>query len=190
MAAIVLPLVFLVMGCGVPVQDDPAPLDVGALPPQTSSPQGGSSTVRVYLVRGDRLHEVVRAAPNRSAESAIERLAAGPTRREVSQGLRTALVPQPLTVTSDDSGTVVLGATADFAGVSGADQLLAVAQLVWTLTDVPGVDRLNFTIDGRPIEVPTDSGLRGDAVGRADYVSVEPTGPSAEPAPSPSGASP
>ncbi len=48
------------------------------------------------------------------------------------------------------------------------------AQVVWTVTQFPQVDRVCFSLDGVFVEVPTDSGLSDESVSRADYVSVAP----------------
>ncbi len=104
-------------------------------------------------------------------------LVSGPTRAEVTSGIRTALAPQPLTVAIPDaasSETAVIEATQDFATVSGGNQLLAVAQLVWTVTEFTGIRRLSLTVDGVPVEVPTDSGLSPGPVARSDYMSLAP----------------
>jgi len=142
----------------------------------TGSP-GGEYEVRSYFIRGTELEQVIRHADDRSAPTAIELLLAGPTPGEVASGLRTALAPQQLTVDPDADvapDAVVVEAGRDFASVAGTNQLLAVAQLVWTLTELPGVDRVWITIDGEPVEVPTDNGLSSQPVRRQDFMSVAP----------------
>ncbi|MCO4834317.1 MAG: GerMN domain-containing protein, partial [Acidimicrobiaceae bacterium] len=62
------------------------------------------------------------------------------------------------------------------------------AQIVYTLTELEGVDRVTFSIDGVFIPVPTDRGLRlpfdpnvAQGVSRADYASALPQVPVVEP---------
>lgn len=183
-------------GCGVGVQDRPSPIAITPPSDQSASErrQGGALSVPVYFVRGARLEPVQRAAAELSAQTALELLVSGPTRGEVTSGIRTALAPQPLTAMMPDGGsrgTVVVAATSDFASVSGGNQLLAVAQLVWTVTELPAIDRVRITVEGIPVEVPTDNGLSRDAVARSDYMSVapppeEPPTPTATPSVPPS----
>lgn len=170
-------------GCGVSAQDRALPV---ARPTagggvQTAAPEGDGPPVTVYFIRNARLEPVQRGADDRSSQTALQLLAWGPTSGEVASGVRTALARQPLTaqVSEDGSpGTVVVGTTRDFLGVPGGDQLLAVAQLVWTATEASGIDRVRVTVEGEVVEVPTDRGLTRDTVTRADYLSVAP-GPAA-----------
>jgi spore germination protein GerM len=64
--------------------------------------------------------------------------------------------------------------TREFTGLGGGNQQLAVAQIVWTVTEFPGVQQVRFSIDGQPLEVPTDEGLTDQPVDRDDYRSVAP----------------
>jgi len=71
---------------------------------------------------------------------------------------------------------------------SDESRLLAFAQIVYTLTELEGVDRVAFSIDGVFIPVPSDQGLRfpfdpnvAQGVSRADYTSALPQVPVVEP---------
>jgi len=171
------------VACGVPAEDAPRPVEVLASERPVPAPTAqGMATVDVYFVQGTRLGRVSRRAPERSASAALASLVAGPSRAEVlSEGFRTALAPQPFTYL----GTERIGsrevarvdADEEFASVTGGNQLLAVAQVVWTLTALPGVEQVLIKVDGARIEVPTDDGLSDQPVGRGDYLSVAPAGP-------------
>lgn len=165
-------------GCGISAQDAPTSVATSSVPGQTrvEPVEPGELVLPVYFVRGSRLEPVQRRATDRSAQTALGLLEHGPNGSEVTSGLRTALAPQSLTIASLDGtpGVAVIAATRVLAGVSGSNQLLAVAQLVWTVTELPGIDRVRVTLDGAPVEVPTDRGLSGDAVSRRDYMSVAP----------------
>ncbi|TQN42628.1 sporulation and spore germination protein [Blastococcus colisei] len=185
-------LLLLLVGCGVDAQDRPEGIDIPE--PSTTDPppatDGGSREVTVFFVRGARLEPAERSSARADVTSVLELLVAGPTRGEVIGGLRTALAPQSLT--PEPSGTtgpvVTIAVTREFTDVAGGNQLLAVAQVVWTVTQVPGVDLVRVTSDGQPVEVPTDEGLTDQPVGRSDYLSVAPSGaepPTAAPAPPP-----
>jgi hypothetical protein len=180
-------LALLLSGCGVRAQDRPEPLVVPGSPSPgvTSSPSAGASAVRVYFVRGSRLEAVERSAPDAASATVLDLLTAGPSRPEVLGGLRTAVAPTAL-VSRDArvvGSTVEVVLAREFTAVSGSNQLLAVAQVVWTLTERPGVTAVRFSAAGTPIEVPTDAGLTDQPVDRDDYRSV------GAPEPTPSGPS-
>jgi hypothetical protein len=143
---------------------------------QVLPPTEGWREVTVYFVRGSRLEGVPRHATEYRPQVAVDLLLAGPTRSEVMAGLRTALAPQDLVVISgrDGGGLVTIAVSREFAAIAGGNQLLAVAQVVWTVTQFPQVDRVGFTLDGALAEVPTDSSLTARPVTRADHLSVAP----------------
>lgn len=178
-----------IAACGVPAQDHPVEVDVEVPSVQaTAPPDGGDLSVNVYLVRGGRLVAVPRSAPDRSAPTVLALLTRGPLAGETAAGIQTALLPQALTVETVSGRTVTIAATQDFTSIFGDDQLLATAQLVWTVTEYDQVDRVRVTVDGEAIDVPTDDGLAGRAVGRTDYMSVAPGPAPGAPSPTPTGA--
>jgi spore germination protein GerM len=72
---------------------------------------------------------------------------------------------------------VAVDLSARFADVRGRDQLLAVAQVVYSLTERPPLRRVRLTVEGRALPVPTDSGpAESPFVVRADFLSVAPAG--------------
>ncbi|WP_432545571.1 GerMN domain-containing protein [Kineococcus sp. SYSU DK004] len=181
-------------GCGVRPQADPVVLDVPTVDGGTRPAPGGERLVLpVYLVRDGRLVAVERGVPAASVQVALDQLTAGPTRQEVDGGVRTALTPQRVAVAVTDppppEGSVVLAADRSLDSVPGGDQLLAIGQLVWTVTAMPGVDSVHLAVEGSLVEVPTDAGLDRGPVDRSDYRSIAPLPPSPVP-PSPGSASP
>lgn len=170
-------LLALLAACGLGPQPrgEPVPLPE-ALPTPPRPPGSGGDDVVVYLVAGSRLEPVARAVPEGRPQDAVDQLLAGPTRAEVAGGLRTALSPQHLTVLTgpDDDGTVTVTVTRGFTGIGGGNQLLAVAQVVWTVTQFPRVDDVLFALDGGLVAVPTDDGLTDRPVVRSDFSSVAP----------------
>lgn len=170
-------LAMLLSGCGLGPQDEPEGLDVR---PRTrdggsATPTDARTTTEVYFIRGDRLAPVPRPVPQIDEDIALRLLIAGPTMAEAASDIRTALSPQPLAVAGyRDPGTVYVTATPALTRISGSNQLLALGQLVWTLTEVPGITAVRIVVEGRPIEVPTDTGLSRAPVDREDYTSVSP----------------
>ncbi|TYP90297.1 GerMN domain-containing protein [Blastococcus xanthinilyticus] len=164
-------------GCGVEPQPVPEPLPIPAPPvPEQGLPEGETSTVvTVFFVRGAELVPVERPVERVTPAEALAVLTAGPTRSEVIAGLRTALAPQPLTVDVGLPGGITsVDVTPEFTGITGGNQLLAVAQVVWTLTGLEDTNQVRFLLNGVPVEVPTDSGLTNDPVGRDHFPSVVP----------------
>ncbi|WP_298462432.1 GerMN domain-containing protein [uncultured Cellulomonas sp.] len=175
-------------GCGMSAQRRPVAIDVPLPTTPTSQPAPeGARSVTVYLVREDRLEAVRRAAQDRSVATALQLLALGPTDEEGRVGLRSAVPPESARMIGTDpaTGTAVVEVTAEFVATLGASQLLAVAQVVWTVTESPDVRRIRMTRDGEPIDVPTDEGLTRQPVGRDDFVLVapgpQPTAPAVDP---------
>jgi spore germination protein GerM len=194
LTAWLLPLLVLLGGCGVGTQPEPEIIEISGPPADPPDPATafGAPEVTVYFVRGAHLEPVLRPATAADVPTALTALTSGPTRGEVVGGLRTALAPQALQATTPLEGsTVEIAVTRDFTSVTGANQLLAVAQVVWTVTELSYIEGVRFIAEGWPLEVPTDEGLTDEAVDRADYRSVAPPAggaarPSASGTPAPS----
>ncbi|HEX4541322.1 MAG TPA: GerMN domain-containing protein [Acidimicrobiales bacterium] len=172
------------VACGIPADSQPQaiarkdiPFDLLAPSTTIAGPgvPGPRVPVSVYLVGITGLVPVSRGvrAPATLPES-LGALLAGPTDTEVADGLRTAITAQ----TSVSAGPVGFGVgTVDLGGafgqVGGQEQILAVAQLVFTATGVPGIAKVQFTLAGRPVEVPAGDGtLTQGPLGRSDFPSL------------------
>ena len=172
-------------GCGIPVDDRSRPLAgdeipssvPGAAPPPTA-PAGDVSlaSVELFLLRGSRLAAVNRQLPTPlTAEKAIAELARGPTPPERSRGLRSALPRSVRSVGTVAHDVPLIDVNESLTGVDGEEQMLALAQLVFTLTGLPGVNGVSFARDGRPVEVPTADGeLKRGPLRRQDFAAVAP----------------
>lgn len=173
--------------CGVPTDDAPRELPAERIPfgLLEPNPAGGTPGVPgaamqrpIYLVNGaNRLVEVVKAVPAPGGVAdALRELLAGPDSDDVEEGL-TTFIP---------SGTIVLGvgppvegvATIDLSGdlpTAGEGLRLALAQIVYTATGVPDVDRVLFELNGQPREVPDDKGeTTAEPLGRSDFAQFRP----------------
>jgi spore germination protein GerM len=168
-------LAVILGGCGVPAQDSPERLgDQGALPvvgtPVTSVP--GSTKATVWFVRAERLVPVERSVPEGGAQAAVRALLAGPTAEEVAAGMHTELGPSSRVSTVDVNGRVAnVAVDASFSQVQPDHQVLAVAQLVYTVTEVSGIDAVAITVDGEPVEVPGRDGALQDGPFRREHFS-------------------
>jgi hypothetical protein len=171
--------------CGVGAQSAPHPIDRADVPfglveraeaPATPSPAPYSFTI--FLVAGDRLQAATRGSQSPPTPGAqLRRLLQGPTPTEADAGLRTLLTPDVAVDhvrVADGIATISLSG-ANAAQPPGSDRALAVAQLVYTATAIPGVERVRFEVDGEPAEIPRGDGtLTNRPVGRDDYALAAP----------------
>jgi len=174
-------------GCGVPPDDHAALAAPGSVPfdllgqapsvTATSFPISPTEKATIFLVQGERLAPVQRELPAPvSVESVLETLAAGPTATEVQLGLRTALLAPGLMRSGGVSGgiaTIDLGQP--FTEIAGRDQIVALAQIVSTVTGLPGVGRAAFKLEGNPVGVLRgDGAVTTESVSRDDYATLAP----------------
>ena len=169
-------------GCGFPTEHNASPIRGDDLPvglrtgsiPETD-PSQRTQRATIWLVDGDRLiavrHDVVAPA---SAASITDTLLAGTTDAEQRRGLRSAL-PDPGVVVGAASsrGEATVELNDAFSEIAPEDQLLAVGQLVLTLTDGPGVGSVSFEIAGERVAVPLPTGeSTEDPVYREQYLEL------------------
>jgi spore germination protein GerM len=172
-----------VISCGVRteddavfVDDDEVPFDLldvaTTQPPEAAPPSDATSSVELCFVDGDLIVPVKRPAPPDLAPSEVlDVLGAGPNRLEEEAGLGSALPDAAIAAPVADAGGVAeVDLAGSFADTGGQQQLLAIAQLVCTLTARPGLGQVAFTLDGEPIAVPRgDASTTTDPVARDDY---------------------
>jgi spore germination protein GerM len=187
LAALVAALAVLFAACGVPTHDTAHEVDAKDVPfgllderagPPARAALGDEEKV-IYFARDRRLVPTTRKLPPESSLSRIlDALGRGPNRNEVDVGLRSALPDEsrfPDVSVARGTATVDLGRR--FTALSGEDQVIALAQLVYTVTGQPGVGLVRFTLDGRATEVPRANGeLTSGPVSRDDFAAVAPIG--------------
>jgi hypothetical protein len=178
-------------GCGVQLDEEPRPLatdDVpyGLLEPATSTSAPSPSTVgtapvppgeqrmSVFLVDNDGfLVEVTRPVSDEpDVARAVTTLLAPVSDAERDAGLATAIAPSTglRGVIGPEAGLVTIDLTSRIDDGSPDVVRVALAQLVYTVTAVPGVDRVLFQVDGQAREVPTGQGQStAEPLSRLDY---------------------
>jgi hypothetical protein len=189
-ALAVLALLALAAGCGIrpdhgAVLAQPADVPFDLLDPSppvtattiSSGPTAPTARATIFLVQGERLAGATRDLPAPvSPSSILEALTAGPSDSEIALGLRTALLADNLIRSASVTGGVAavdLGPA--FTEIGGRDQIVALAQIVSTLTGLPGVGRVSFTLQGSPVGVPRgDGAITTDSVSRDDYATLAP----------------
>ncbi len=155
----------LAAACGgaTPATDtSPSPSDTTAAP--SPSPSAVATGLHVFLVQGDTLVSAYREPLVRGSavlRAALTELLAGPTAFDRDVGLTTA-VPDGTTLrdvsVADGTATVDLDAAYESGGGS-LSMTLRLAQVVWTATQFPSVDRVGFRIDGTPVTVFGGEGI-------------------------------
>jgi spore germination protein GerM len=131
----------------------------------------------VYLVRDDRLVAADRVVVGTNVPAeAIRSLLRGPTPDESVAGITTAVPPSTRMLSLDVSdGVATVDLSAEFGTSNGDNQVVAVAQIVFTVTASPYVRAALFSVDGRPIQVPDDTGsLSSVPRSRAEYERLSP----------------
>jgi spore germination protein GerM len=154
--------------------------------PTTTTAGPASPPLTAYFVRDEKMaamHRVV-GAPGQLTDAerlaeAVRALLKGPNASEKALGASTA-VPEGtklLGVTVDPaSRTATVDLSTDFESGGGTlSMTLRLAQMVFTLTQLDGIQNVLFALDGTPVTVFGGEGIMLDhAVGRADYENMAP----------------
>ncbi len=199
-AAIVV-LAGLCAACGVPLDsaDRPLPINKEVQVPETTTTTSTTTTPPVttavtpttevptptrpdalaypldlYLVSGFRVVPVRRSDSGADLPSAVIALRFGPRTEDLDEGLRSAISqPEMLVDATSQGGTITVQLDPLFLTLPGGEQRLALAQIVYTLTVLPGNGRVRFEVAGRRLAVPRANGQPTNApVSRDDYASL------------------
>jgi hypothetical protein len=125
------------------------------------------------LARGERPLD-----PPVTVEAILTALLDGVSDAEAANGLRTNIAPgtRLLGVEGPDDGLVTVDLSGEILTVSREQQRLALAQVVFTTTGLPNVDRVLFEFDSTPQEVPgAGDELTSAPLTRADFIQFDPT---------------
>lgn len=189
-AAIVMIMPVALAGCGITADSAPRDIEPAA---QTNSEtkladtessdggQNGQAAIGngiVFLVDQtggvDRLVSVkrtVEASIDRDPSSVLQVLFAGPNGLERADGITTVL-PEGLRVLRSNSrgGVVTIDLPADLRQLTGEPLTLGLAQIVYTISAVEGVESVRITIDGVSASWPDAYGqLQTDPLTVYDY---------------------
>lgn len=176
--------------CGVPEDTSPRELSAESLVPETNEeeptptpppPQTELVNALIYLLDENGLvSPVIREVPLPAAASDVTNtLITGPTDEEVQQlNLSSAIPPTTVilsTTLADGTLTLNVGPEGLFQ-LEGDEQKRAIAQLVYTTTELDDVDDVLLQIEGEFRPLPTDEADTTELqpVDRSDYVSLDP----------------
>lgn len=166
-------------GCGVPsdssARQAPIPLPGQVRPSPTGAPTTGAVAERLFLTRDSRLVRVTRAAASEpTVQRLLQDLLAGPTAAERADGLSSALLGTDISGEVHlDNGLVTIELQAELDRNGRTDEVLALAQLVCTMSSHPAVRGVSFVRDGHPVSVPrADGSLSAGPLTGADYAAL------------------
>ncbi len=176
-------LAVLAAGCAVPAQDDARRVRDEAVPFALLDPQAppivppasglSSEPAALCFVRDGRLvvvsHEI--GAPA-DLQAALDALASPPA--SAGPLIRTALTePSVVGDVRLLGGIARVDLLPEISALPADEQLLAVAQIVCTLTGRAGVGQVSFTLQGARLAVPKgDGSLVNSPVARDDYAGL------------------
>lgn len=177
LTAVALVLCAPLTGCGVQDQDRARAVPAAEIPPGlvASDPAPArprAAEVTLYVVEGGRLVPEQAAAERADAGGALLSLLGHGASDD-----RTTAVPPGTEVRGVlvQDGVLSADLSEPFGLVRGPDQLLAVAQVVWTVTEFPDVQRVLLRVEGEPLDLPVADGAVSEGpVDREDYRSVGP----------------
>lgn len=176
----------LMGACGVPSHGPPVtitrvPYNLTAPEPKPTATPSPSGTARpyVYLVRDQVLVSVQASVaqpsdPAAAVTDVLAQLTVGPSDQDRSAGLSTALGPDTVVhLAGLEDGVARIDIVAGDQVPSPSRVPLAVAQVVLSVTSVPGVSSVLVTRDGSPVELPLPGGaLTAAPVTARDYASL------------------
>ena len=179
--------VVLLSACGVPTEDSADLADDGEVPfglldrdrePVTgANPSGRGVEIFLYDDDTDTLSPVIRRVEDDSLSAVISQLEQDLSEEETMADVRNPLagVDAVATVENDGGGVVTIDLSEEFSDIRRSDQLIAIAQLVFTSTARPGVGQVSFTLEGARVEIPRgDGSLTTGNVTRQDYATLAP----------------
>jgi spore germination protein GerM len=158
-----------------------APESTTTLPLQTTTTTVAEETMTItaYYTRDEKICAAARVIPKTQqvGAAAMKALLEGPTAGEKAAGMFSA-IPEGTTFLGLDigDGIATVDLSKEFASGGGTlSMAMRLAQVVFTLTQFPTVEGVNFKLDGEPVEVFSGEGIILDhPVDRDDYEELSP----------------
>ncbi|MBA3606256.1 MAG: GerMN domain-containing protein [Actinomycetota bacterium] len=175
-------LAVTLVGGGCTIQPDSRPRDIpadqrGQLDAPGAQPGQATGAGRVFLVATADEGETVLRSVLRNAsqgEPLIAALLDGPNDDELDDGLASAL-PAQLSLNSARlvAGTMIVDVSEDILELNSIELRLAIAQLVFTASEIDGVRSVRVRVDGAAQEWPDGRGeLRAESLTVFDYPGI------------------
>ena len=169
----------LFASCGFPTEDSPSPIAAEERPdeldPDSTAAATPTDEITVWFIRDDLLVQRPRQIPAPlDAGAVLESLGQGVSPVEAARGSRSAIPDSSMLVAAElAGGTATVQLAGEFLEIPPGDQVLALGQVVLTLTDLRGIGRVRFEIDGKSVATPLPDGTSTeDSVSREDFRSL------------------
>ena len=145
-----------------------------------------TTPVKLYFVVNNKLSPVTRSLPNPAGPgAALAALEQGPLENDQPPGLRSAVPPGTIGMVTLGGGVATVDLAPSFvqptpgtaqAPVATVDQPLAFGEIVLTLTSLPGIGQVRFTVGGQPQDaLVADGSLVPGAVSADNYAALRAT---------------
>ncbi len=185
----------LLAACGLPASSEPQLIEEAELPSElltvspssstTLAPTPTSTSATVYFLQVvdgiTHLVPVQREVANgtRPGDRIIALLGA-PSADEAAFGIISSIPADTVLLDTEIDETtqeVTIELSRALFDVQGAELRNAFAQLVWTATELNGIRRVSFVVDGQEYRAPDEAGIeQPGAVTRSDYRTLAPLG--------------
>ena len=145
----------------------------------TSTTVQETMTLNVYYSRDEKMSAAARVMPKTKevGTAAMKALIEGPTAEEKNGGMFSA-IPEGTTFLglNIENGIATVDLSKEYASGGGSlSMFMRLAEVVFTLTQFPTVEGVNFKLDGEPVEVFGGEGIVLDhPVNRSDYEELFP----------------
>ena len=171
-------LLLAATGCGIPLDSAPrnAPVESKPSPKSEATTVEGGFGAWIYLTHDGRLLATFREVKDRRPATILDSLLLAVPANEVARGYVTQIPTgtKALAVRRTDQ-SIIVDLDSTFNDVIGAARQKAIAQIVFTMTDLEGVSGVRFAVEGKAVDVSTPN--RGDVerVTDCDFMSLLPT---------------
>lgn len=168
-AAALVAVALVLVGCGVPLDDEPRAITrvtqpVETTPQTVDSPTG--QAVTVYFLNEGALEPARFSVEDEpTVDEALRFLLTSPPPDGLQQRIPTGTTLRGVV---RNGNQVTIDLSAEINDIGSPNQKEAFAQLVFTALELPGIDRVSFSIQGEPVKAPTDN-ANLDVVTAADY---------------------
>jgi hypothetical protein len=167
--------------CGVPTDSEAVRIPAEEVPfglvdpVVTSTPSTNDvapdATVDLFYVSGEDLVAVAGSAPSPVTPSGVVQALLLPT--SPSSSVRSVLEPDDIVSVTAEGSTVVVDLDQTLLELPTSEQVLAVGQLVLTLTRLPDITAVSFVSGGEPVAVPLPDGTAAsDPVGPDSFATL------------------
>jgi spore germination protein GerM len=178
LAAMIVVVVVGAASCGVPLEDethtiagDDVPFELLEPEPTTTTSTtlvagtptttaAALETVVLYFVRNERVALVTRQySQPLGMEDRVKQLTLPLLAQESEQKFRSAVPPGSINDVAPSGGVATVDLSATFTELPPNEQVLAFAQITYTLLQTPGIGQVAFTLDTVPIQPLDDEGV-------------------------------